>query len=250
MVETHLNDSDDENRLQLEGYSFVKSNHPFNIKRGGVALYVKDSIPMKHRYDLVTLPECVVCEIHINKRNYFFTVVYRAPGQDQDEFKSFTDNFGLPVSNMQSENPFSILITGDFNCLSNQWWGDDIENTEGKLFEPLTSDLCLHQLISEPTHLMNNSKSCIDLIFTDHPNLFVDSGVHPALHEQCHHQIVYGKLSISTVKQSPYTRRTWFYSKSDTANIKRSIELFNWRKHLCSPQCPNEQVKVHMQRKI
>ena len=47
---------------------------------------------MKHRYDLVTLPEWVVCEIHINKRKYFFTVVYRAPSQDQDEFKSFSDN--------------------------------------------------------------------------------------------------------------------------------------------------------------
>ena len=145
---------------------------------------------------------------------------------------------------MQSENPFSIVITGDFNCRSKQWWGDDIENAEGKLFEPLTSDLGLHQLISEPTHLLNNSKSCIDLIFTDQPNLFVDNGVHPTLHEQCHHQIVYGKLSISTVKQPPYTRRIWFYDKSDTANIKRSIELFNWQKHLGSLQCPNEQVKL------
>ena len=244
VVETHLNDSDDESRLQMDGYSFVKSNHPLNIKRGGVALYVKDSIPMKHRYDLVTLPECVVCEIHINKRKYFFTVVYRAPCQDQDEFKSFSDNFELLISNLQSENPFSIVITGDFNCRSNQWWGDDIENTEGKLFEPLTSDLGLHQLISEPTHLMNNSKSCIDLIFTDQPNLFVDSGVHPTLHEQCHHQIVYGKLSISTVKQPPYTRHIWFYDKSDTSSIKRSIELFDWQKHLGSLQCPNEQVKL------
>ena len=72
VVETHLNDSDDESRLQLEGYSFVTSNHPFNVKRGGVALYVKDSIPMKHRYDLVTLPECFVCQVHINKRKYFY----------------------------------------------------------------------------------------------------------------------------------------------------------------------------------
>ena len=82
---------------------------------------------------------------------------------------------------MQSEAPFSFVITGDVNCHSNQWWGDDIENTKGKVFELLTSDRSLHQLISEPTHLMNNSKSCIDLIFTYQPNLFVDSGVHLTL---------------------------------------------------------------------
>lgn len=244
VVETHLDDSDDESRLQLDGYSFIKSNHPLNVKRGGVALYVKDSIPMNQRYDLSTLPECVVCEIHINKRKYFFTVVYRAPNQDQDEFKSFTDNFELLISKMQLETPYCIVITGDFNCRSIQWWADDIENTEGKLFEPLTSDLGLHQLISEPTHFMNNSKSCIDLIFTDQPNLFVDSGVHPTLHEQCHHQIVYGKLSISNVKQPPYTRRIWFYDKSDSDNIKQSIEMFNWQKHLGSLKCSNEQVKL------
>jgi len=57
VVETHLDDSDDESRLQLDGYSFIKSNHPLNVKRGGVALYVKDSIPMNQRYDLSTLPE-------------------------------------------------------------------------------------------------------------------------------------------------------------------------------------------------
>ena len=142
VVGIHLNDTVDESRLQLDGYSFIKSSHPLNIKRGGVALYVKDSIPMKQRYDLVTLPECVVCEIHMKIKEIFFhPVVYRAPSQDQDEFKSFSDNFELLISKMQSENPFSIVITGDFNCRSNQWWADDIENTEGQLFEPLTSDL-------------------------------------------------------------------------------------------------------------
>ena len=166
-----------------------------------------------------------MCEIHKNKRKYAFTVVHRAQGQDQDEVKSFSDNFEFLISNMQSENPFSSVITGDFYCRSNQWRGDDIKNIEGKLFEPFTLDLGLHQLISEPTHLMNNSKSCTDLRFADQPNLFANFRVHPALHEQCHHQTVHGKPSISTVKQSPYTRRIWFYDKSDTANIKRSIEL-------------------------
>ena len=36
----------------------------------------------------------------------------------------------------------------------------------------------LHQLISDPTHLLQNSLSCIDLIFTDQPNLVVKIGRH------------------------------------------------------------------------
>ena len=46
---------------------------------------------------------------------------------------------------------------------------------------------------------MGDSESCIDLILTDQPNLVVESGVQPSLHEHCHPQIVYGKLSVSNI---------------------------------------------------
>ena len=68
-----------------------------------------------------------------------------------------------------------------------------------KIFEPFVLELGLHQLISEQTHFMGDSKSCIDLIslislWTNQPNLIMESGVHPSLHEHCHHQIIYGKF--------------------------------------------------------
>ena len=148
------------------------------------------------------------------------------------------------LSKLHAKNPFCVIITGDFNCRSTQWWEDDIENNEGRLFEPITSDLGRHQLISEPTHLMGNSKFCIDLIFTDLPNLVIESGVHPSLHEHCHHQIIYGKLSVSSIVLPPYTRRIWYYDKADFVAIMKSIEMFHWYKHLDTITCPNEQVKL------
>ena len=49
--------------------------------------------------------------------------------------------------------------------------------------------LCgLHQIINKPAHVLENSLSCLDLIFTSQPNLMVDSGVHPSLHPNCYHQ--------------------------------------------------------------
>ena len=203
IVETHLDNTVNDGRLTLDGYTFSKSNHPQNIERGGVGLYVKDSLPSQNRSDLATLPECVVCEIQLNRKKYFFVAICRSPSQEQCEFDNFTIDFELMLSKMRAENPFCVVITGDFNCRSSQWWDNDIENNEGKLFEPLTSDLGLHQLISEPTHLMGDSRSCIDLVFTDQPNLIIESGVHPSLHEQCHHQIIYGKMSVSNVALPP-----------------------------------------------
>ena len=226
IVETHLDTTMNEDRLALDGYTFFKSNHPQNVKRGGVGLYVKDSLPSRDRSDLVTLPECIVTEIQIDRKKYFFAVIYRSPSQDQSEFDNFTINFELLLAKIYAENPFCVVITGDFNCRSTQWWDNDIENNEGKLFEPVSSELGLHQLITEPTHQMGDSKSCIDLIFTNQPNLFIESGVHPSLHEQCHHQIVYGKLSVSNITLPPYIRRIWYYDKADFVAIMKSIEMF------------------------
>ena len=243
VVETHLDSTIEESRLALDGYTFIQSNHPHDIKRGGVGLYIKESLPSQNRSDLVTLPECVVCEIQLNRKKYFFVVIYRSPSHDQSEFDDFTINFELLLSKLHAENPFCVVITGDFNCRSTQWWENDIENNEGRVFEPFVSELGLHQLISEPTHFMGDSKSCIDLIFTDQPNLIIESGVHPSLHEQCHHQIVYGKLSVSNIALPPYTRNVWYYDKADFVAIRRSIEMFRWHEHLDKISCPNEQVK-------
>ena len=75
IVETHLNSTVDEDRLALDGYTFVKNNHPQNVKRAGVRLYIKDSLASKNLSALVTLPGCIVYEIHLNRKKYFFAVI-------------------------------------------------------------------------------------------------------------------------------------------------------------------------------
>ena len=185
----HLNSTVDENKIDLNGYSFHKSNHPQDVKRGGVGLYVKESLPARRRPGLEAQPECVVCEIKLNRKKYFIAVLYRIPRQTQVESEGFRKNFELMLSKMSAEKPFSVIITGDFNCRSTQWWDGEFENEEGRIFEPFTADLGLNQLISEPTHIMGESKSCNDLVLRDQPNLFLESSVHPPLDELCHHHI-------------------------------------------------------------
>lgn len=145
---------------------------------------------------------------------------------------------------MHAENPYCVIITVDFNCRAAQWWDNDIENNEGKLFESLTADFGLHQVISEPTHLMENSKSCIDMFFTDQPSLTTDNYFHLSLHGQCHHQIVYGILSVLKITLAPNTRKILYYDKADFVKIMKSIEMFPWQEHLQKIACPIGQVKI------
>lgn len=52
------------------------------------------------------------------------------------------------------------------------------------------------QIIFQRTHIHPNSSSGIDLIFINQPNLVVDHGAHPALHPNCHYQIIHCKLKL------------------------------------------------------
>ena len=52
------------------------------------------------------------------------------------------------------------------------------------------------QIIKESTHILENSSSCIDLIFTNEPNMVVESRVHHPLHQDCHHQIIFPKFNL------------------------------------------------------
>ena len=108
----------------------------------------------------------------------------------------------------QSQPSFTIIL-GGFDARSKSWWADDITSPEGTDIDSLTTVHGLQQLMSEPIHLLPNSLSCIDLTFTDQPNLVVDSGAHPSLHPTCHHQIIFYKFNLMIEYPPPYEHLVW-----------------------------------------
>ena len=88
-------------------------------------------------------------------------------------------NFETILRDTTTNNTLFTIILGDFNGRSSVWWTNDKTTTEGTKLESLTTVHEFHQLISQPAHL-TPQPSCIDLIFTEEPNLIVHSGVHPS----------------------------------------------------------------------
>ena len=113
----------------------------------------------------------------------------------------------------QLKSSFSVILR-DFNARSKSWCLDDITTYEGSKIGSLTTTHGLHQLISQPTHLLPTSSTCIDLIFTDQPNLVVNSGAHPSLQKNCHHQISFCKLNLKIEYPPPYERLVRDYKKT------------------------------------
>ena len=137
------------------------------------------------------------------------------------------------------------VIIGDFNAnLINSVLPIKHKTTpEGTKVDNLTSQYGLTQLLKEPTYISDNCRPCIDLIFTSQHTLVVDFGIHPSLHENCHHQIVYSKFDLKIFYSPPYERTVWHYQQADTELIERSLESFDWKNAFWNSN-PNEQVFV------
>ena len=68
------------------------------------------------------------------------------------------------------------------------------------------------------------------LNFTNQPNFVTESGVHPSLHPNCHHQIVFSKLSLKVKYPSLYERLVWDYKNADYNQSVKQLKCFNWEK--------------------
>ena len=116
------------------------------------------------------------------------------------------------------------VVFTELHARSPTWWNDGKTSIEGAQLDAISSIYGFHQLITEPTHLMEQSASCIDLIFTNQLNFIIDSGVHPSIHTNCHHQTVYCKLNLNIKFPPPFERLFWNYNKGDIDKIKKSLK--------------------------
>ena len=104
---------------------FIGKDHPLNIKRGGVCIYYKISLPLKIK-NIHYLQECINFEIKIKDKLCNFISLYRSPNQSQDDFESFINNLECNLDSVMVNNPFLIVSLGDFNAKSSLWHNNDV----------------------------------------------------------------------------------------------------------------------------
>ena len=189
------------------------------------------------------LTECITFELSIGNQVCRFIHLYRSPSQTPEEFQTFTLNLKLSLDALLCGNPFLTVMIGDFNAKSKERCSIDITSFEGSKLDFLTSQFGLLQIIKEPTYILDNSRSCIHLIFTSQPNMVIDSGVHASLHSNCHHQIIYAKFDLKIFYQPPYERTVWHFKHANSDHIERVIDILDWESALNYVDA-NDQVTV------
>ena len=136
--------------------------------------------------------------------------------------------------NMADKNPYLMDGLGDFNANSNSWCTIDSTDIEGSKADILTSSFSFRQIINGTTHILNNSPSCIDLIYTSQVNLVTESGVYSSPYANYHHQIRYVKCDFNAIHLTPYEGEVWHYKVAISECIQRPIANYNWEKAFCN----------------
>ena len=129
---------------------------------------------------------------------------------------------------VSKKNPFLLVVLSEFNATLSHWHDKNSSTSEGISIENITLQFELQQIINQPTHILENPSSRINLILTSQPNLSVESGTKCSLDPNFHHQIIYTKFNLEVLYAPPYTRETWHYQDSNVDLIRQSINAFDW----------------------
>ena len=151
--------------INIIGYSVLRVDHPNNIKRRGFCMYFKESLPLIRRSDVSNMEECLVTETNVNNEKWFFTCLYRSPGQSHEELERFCSNLDSLLSHINSQHPAGSIVAVDFNAKCSKWCTIDKDNTAGLELDSITKTAGYSQMINKSTHFINESSSCINLIF-------------------------------------------------------------------------------------
>ena len=167
------------------------------------------------------LPETIVAEIKLNRKKIFFVLSYCHPDLAGNAFDEYVKSLEQIYDCINKEKSAVCIITGDFNARSPLFWEHDTENREGRILNNFLLLNNLEELINEPTHIRDNgSQSCIDLICTDQPYIFNETGVLPSLDPHSKHNIIHGSLNFHNPRPPLYRRKMWDNKKANTELIR------------------------------
>ena len=180
-----------------------------------MCVYFTESLPVKYLPNSY-LKECFILEVFINHEKDYVISLYWSPSQNSNEFDSFITNLENIVVDIPSSNQHFVLIMGDFNAKSNNWSPNDTTTAEGAQLDYFTSLYGMKQVLTEPTHILESSATCKDLVFSQ--TLL------------CDYQIIYSKLNLKIEYHPPYIRKIWDYNRSETDSdlLNFSINIFVW----------------------
>ena len=163
--------------LILSNSQFHVNGHGYSIFRrdrkkggGGVMIFVRDSIIAMPIKIVCKFVEAILLDLTIGQTRFALIAAYKPPSVDNVPFTSNMYSL-LDKATSQSNN---IICLGDFNCdVSNLL---DNSNNKGRCLLDICDIYDLDSLNNSPTRISSQRSSCLDVILTNVPGYFRESG--------------------------------------------------------------------------
>ena len=158
LTETWLHEDIEESEIVIPGYSLTRMDRPGRNSHGGTALYISDNISFKNIRDVTTnsFESCWV-EIDMKSSKPVILGVVYLPNKNSD----FLDELDETLYQIETDDK-EYIIVGDFNL-------NVFDPKDKEKINDFCYDHQLSQLVEKPTRVTENSSTCIDLIFSSHP---------------------------------------------------------------------------------
>ena len=98
-----------------------------------------------------------------------------------------------------------------------KWCPSDKDYKAGQDIDTFTKTSGYTQMIGQPTYIINDKSSCIDLLFTTNSKLLCDFRVEKKFN------IIYGSLNLNIPLPPPCYSKVWDYKNKDPVCIQREI---------------------------
>ena len=213
--ETRIDKTIKNSEIGLQGYDLTRRDR--NRRGGGVAIYIRNTIPYVERSTIIPENVEAVC-IEVRKPNakpILISTWYRPPNSNSE----ILDSFEIFLQNIDKENK-EIIITGDFNI---DLMPSETENSKANRLKELLNTYQLSQLIKKPTRTTESTKTLLDLIIckTDDPKTATTDVVELGISD---HNLVYTCRKVGICKQKPKIIETRQYHKLNSAKFQNDLK--------------------------
>ena len=95
--------------LKISWHKMVRTDHPNNLKRGGVCAYIRECLLVRN-FSNSYLSECLTLEVTISNKKGYVITLYRSPSQTSNKFDSFISNFEKLLINTTNFDPHFVIL--------------------------------------------------------------------------------------------------------------------------------------------
>ncbi len=184
----------------------------------GIMVYASKHLPAKRRYDIEPVDTEIICvEVQAGNGKILVCNCSRAPRHDVVDFFASTSDI-ITINGNEFDH---IVFLGDMNGRNSLFWNQDIANTEGRA---LLASFIQHEFdhfIHEPTRIVENCVSCINLMFTKNPFVFRTVGTHDKIVDICDDCPIYANLNYTYKKPECYKRWVWNFKNGDLEKYQK-----------------------------